>query len=175
MADFKPELWIAIYAAILSTGGLFLGVRRWFESGPRLMIDLIPDGITIGGGPDTDEKDLVIVMATNRGEAATMITNLLLFEFETRIQRFRNRAKRSFVIPNPQLKGYPPNLPHVLEPGRFWTGAIRQRKDIIQDIHTGNFYIGISTTHCDRPHLKRIPKRKAKKDNFVTLPQKTPA
>ena len=54
------------------------------EAGPRLRITLIPDGMTIGAGPRFDETDLIIVTVTNRGEAPTMITNLLVFEFANR-------------------------------------------------------------------------------------------
>jgi hypothetical protein len=157
--DIKSE-WIAVYAAIVSTGALFLGVIRWVEAGPRLRITLIPDGMTIGGGPDVDEEDLILVTVTNKGEAATMITNLQLFEFRSWLHRLRRRPMRSFVIPNPQLKGYPPSVPTLLEPGRFWTGAIRKRTALIEDLHTGRFYVGVSMTHYVRPWLRRIPKRR---------------
>jgi hypothetical protein len=172
VAEIRPEFWIAIYAAILSTGGLFLGIRRWFEAGPRLRVAIIPDGMTIGGDSQFDEQDIIAVTVTNRGEASTMITGLLLFEIETWGQRLRRKSKRSFLIPNPHLKGYPPNIPHVLEPGRFWMGAIRQRQDIAPDLQTGTFYIGLSTTHCDRPYLRRIPKRK-KKDKLIIAQEDT--
>jgi hypothetical protein len=158
----KPEFLIAAYAAILSTGVLALQIKQWLEAGPHLRITLIPEGMTIGGGPELDEKDIIIVTVTNRGESPTMITNLLVFEYTSRWQRMRRLPKRSMVITNPQLKGYPPNIPTILEPGRFWTGAIRQREDVVKDFHTGNFYIGISCTHFNVALLKRIPKRRGK-------------
>ena len=68
MPDIKSE-WIAICAAIVSTPALFLGIHRWLEAGPCLRITLIPDGMTIGGGPEFDESDLILVTVTNRGEA----------------------------------------------------------------------------------------------------------
>ena len=163
MAGVEPGFLIALiaaYAAIVSTGVLALQIRRWLEAGPRLRITLIPDGMTIGAGPDLDETDLIIVTVTDRGEAPTMITNLLVFEYVNRLQRMRRRSKRSMVITNPQLKGHPPNTPSVLEPGRFWTGFIRQRGDIVKDLRTGNFYVGVSSTHFDRPLLRRVPKRR---------------
>ena len=46
-------------------------------------------------------------------------------------QLWRVRPKASYAIANPQLKGYPPNIPSSLEPSRRWTGAIRQRPDVI--------------------------------------------
>jgi hypothetical protein len=60
-----PKTWIAIYAAIVATSALFLNIRTWFEVQPRLRIRLIPDGLVIGGGPEHDEKDLIIVNVTN--------------------------------------------------------------------------------------------------------------
>lgn len=91
-----------------------------------------------------------------------MITNLPVFEYANWIQRWRRRPKRSMVVTNPQLRGYPQNVPSVLEPGRFWTGAIRQRKDVVEDFHTGRFYIGVASTHFNRPKLKLIPKQTSK-------------
>jgi hypothetical protein len=75
-----PKTWVAIYAAIVATTALFLNIRAWIESGPRLKISLIPDGLVIGGGEEFDEKDLVIVNVTNRGRIPVLITNLLLSE-----------------------------------------------------------------------------------------------
>ena len=137
MPSIQPEFLIAAYAAIVSTAVLALQIRRWLEAGPRLRITLIPDGMTIGAGPDFDETDLIIVTVTNRGEAPTMITNLLVFEYANCFLRTRRRPKRSMVITNPQLKGYPPNTPSCWSPGRFWTGAIRQRGDVVKDFRKG--------------------------------------
>jgi hypothetical protein len=91
MPSIQPEFSIAAYAAIVSTAVLALQIRRWLEAGPRLRITLIPDGMTIGAGPDFDETDLIIVTVTNRGEAPTMIINLLVFEYANRFLRMRRR------------------------------------------------------------------------------------
>jgi hypothetical protein len=162
MLGIKTE-WIAVYAAIVSTGALLLAIKCWFEAGPRLRIAVIPEGMTVGGGPEVDEAGLILVTVTNRGDAATMITNLLVLEFGNWIQRLRRKAKRSMVVTNPQLQGDVPNVPSILEPGLFWTGAIRLRKDMVDDLHVGRFYVGVSSTHFNRPLIKRIPKRSAKR------------
>jgi len=99
MAEIRPEFWIAAYAAIVATGALVLGIRRWLEAGPRLRITLIPEGMTMGGGPDVDEDNLILITVTNRGEAATMITNLLVFEFENWIQRVRRASSSTRRTP----------------------------------------------------------------------------
>jgi hypothetical protein len=155
-----PQTWVAIYAAIVATTAVLLNFKTWLDSGPRLKITVIPDGMTIGGGEQFDERDLIIVNVINRGNASAMITNLTVHQFDTCTQRIRNRPARSFVIANPQLKGYPPNIPADIEPSKRWTGAIRKRPDIVPEIHNGHYYVGISTTHQNRPLLKRIPKKR---------------
>jgi hypothetical protein len=85
--------------------------------------------------------------------------SLHLMEMPTLWSRWR-RSTRSFVIPNPQLKNYPSNIPFNLEPNKRWTGLIRKRQDKIEDVQTGNFYVAISASHTDRLTLKKVPKRK---------------
>jgi len=104
-----------------------------------------------------------------------MITNMVLLEIGSwwRLMlfnltssaswwRWKVQPERSYAIANPQLKGYPHNVPSTLEPSNRWTGVIRQRPDIIPDIHTGDFYTGIYASDRDRPYLIRIPKRQDK-------------
>ena len=127
------------------------------------------------GGSELDETDLVILYVTNRGDAPTMVTNMVLFEIPSwwRLLLFQVTSspwwrwkkvhpKANYAISNPQLKGYPPNVPSNLEPSERWTGAIRPRPDVVPDLHTGNFYTGIYASNRDRPYLVRIPKRRNK-------------
>jgi hypothetical protein len=110
----KPEIWVSIYAAILATSALALNVRTWFDAGVRLKLSVIPDGVVFGGDPQFDEKALVIVTVINRGRTVTVIPNLLLYEFSSKWKVWRNRPNKTYVIPNPQLKGYPSNVPMEL-------------------------------------------------------------
>jgi hypothetical protein len=158
----KPETWIAIYGAIIGTSALLLNFKSWWDSGPKLSLSLIPDGMIITPGSGVDERDLIILTVLNRGNAPTMVTNMVLFEMTSWWQRWRMRPKASYVITNPQHLGYPLNIPSDLEPSKRWTGIIRKREDIISDLRTGNFYTGIYTSHRDRPYLKRIPRKKEK-------------
>jgi hypothetical protein len=128
-------------------------------------MSMIADGVVIGGDPRFEEKDIVIVSVTNRGDAPTMITHLVLLELPTWWRRIRRRPTRTFIVPNPQLKGYPPNIPGELAPGKIWTGVIRKRQDYISDLHTGRFYVGVYGSHRDKPYLRQIPKAKQKSEN----------
>jgi hypothetical protein len=153
----KPEIWVSIYAAILATTALALNIKTWFDAGVRLKLSLIPDGVVIGGDPQFDEKDLVIVTVINRGRTVTVISNLLLYEFSSRWGVRRKRPCKSYVIPNPQLKGYPSNIPMELAPSKTWTGAIRRRDDLNINLHDGRHYVAVCTTHRDEPYFKLIP------------------
>ena len=158
----KSEAWIAIYAAVVATSALLLNFKTWLDSGVKLKLSVIPDGVVIGGGPKFDEKDLVILTVMNRGDATTMITSMVIFEINSWRQLWRVRPAKSYVVTNPQLLGYPPNLPSDLEPGKKWTGAIRKRDDVIHNLRDGWHYTGIYTTTRNRPYLVRIPKEKPK-------------
>jgi hypothetical protein len=153
----RPETWVAIYAAIIGTSAFFLNLKNWWDSGPKLKLSLIPDGVIIGGGPELDEKDLIILYVTNRGGSATVITTMVLFEITSWWQLWRLRPKKSYVIPNPQVKGYPQSVPSDLEPSKRWTGLIRRRPDLKINPRDGNHYVGIYASHRDRPYLMRIP------------------
>jgi len=153
----KPEIWISIYAAILATTALALNIKTWFDSGVKLKLSVIPDGVVMGGDPQFDEKDLVILNVINRGRTPTMVSNLLLFEYQNKWRLWRNRPTKIYVIPNPQFKGYPSNVPVNLEPSQKWTGALRMRPDLKVNPHDGKHYIGITTTNRDRQYMILIP------------------
>ena len=100
----------------------------------------------------------LIVHVVNRGGTSTTMENLFLHEYEGRWSRWRRRAKRSFIVPAPQLKGYPPNLPSLLEPNQRWTGIVNKGL-LTFDPQTGDFYVGIGASHTKREALKHIPRK----------------
>ena len=69
------------------------------------------------------------------------------------------------MIPNPQPKGYPPNIPFDLAPSKSWTGVLRKRQDKVGDMHTGNFYVAVYASHRNKAYLSVIPKLKPKISN----------
>jgi hypothetical protein len=155
-----PETWVATYAAIVATGALFLEVRRWFESGPRVVVQPRPNMMLIGTDGDDDEEGILIVNVYNRGDASTTITGLSLYEFPSWWARYRFKASRAFFIPNPQPAGSLPIVPKELRPGGHWVGLARPRPELTGDIETGRFCAAIHCTDRDKPYLARIPKRK---------------
>ena len=164
--DIAAESLATAYAAVVATLAFGLEVRGWFKERPKLDVRLVPNGAAVGGGP-SDEDNILIVHVVNRGGTSTTMENLFLFEYEGRWSRWRGRPKRSFIVPNPQTKGYPPNLPSQLEPNRRWTGIVRKGQ-LTFDLQTGDFYVGIGASHSKRYTLKRIP-RKPKDDQVSKL------
>jgi hypothetical protein len=157
--EWKPEAYVAIYAACVSTAALLIQFRNWLASGPRLRCTVTPDGMIISGVPASDERHLVLVNATNIGSADTMITNLCVEERWPPYYFWRRQAIASYVILNPQLIGYPPIVPQLLEPAKTWTGAIRKRPDLIKNIHDGDHYACLYVSTRVRPYRKRIRPR----------------
>jgi hypothetical protein len=155
----KATLAIAAYAAVVATCALFLELRRWIGERPKLLVTLIPDGLVIGGDRQYDEKDVIVVNVVNRGGKNTTITNLLILRNPYWHQHWLGRPRQSFIVTNPEIKGYPQSIPSDLGPNKKWVGLIRKRTDLLHDLHNGEFYAAVSASHSDRDTLKRIPKR----------------
>ena len=147
------------YAAIVATAAFALEFRRWFKEGPKLVISLVPDGVLVGGGPERDEQDLLIVHVVNRGSEPTTIENLCLFEYPSPWRLWRRRPAKSFVVPRPEVYPNRPAIPYLLEPNTRWTGVVRKRI-VKMDLQTGDYYVGVAASHTSRMQTRQIPKRK---------------
>jgi hypothetical protein len=148
------------YAAVVATLAFGLEARRWFRERPKLDITLMPDAVAVNfGRPNSDENDpLLVVNVVNLGGASTTIESLSLVEFATFGRRWLRRPNRTFLVPQPQLKGYPINVPSELRPNQRWTGAISKQSHSV-DVETGIFYVQIGASHSKRATLKRIPRK----------------
>jgi hypothetical protein len=155
------------YAAIVATAAFALEVRRWLKERPKLDITLIPDAVMVTSGwSDEDENDerdesderFLVVNVVNLGGTSTTIEGLSLVEFTTFGRRWLRRPNRSFIVPQPQPKGHPINVPSQLRPNERWTGIVSKRSTPV-DIETGIFYAQIAATHSKRSTLKRIPRK----------------
>ncbi len=95
---------VAAYAAIVATGALALEVRRWFESGARLKIHIMPEAETFNM-PGTEDKTYLVATVTNRGNAPTTITHFALRDYGSWLGRLRSKPTWTVVIPSPQPPG----------------------------------------------------------------------
>jgi hypothetical protein len=154
---------IAFYAAMVATGVAFLQFRQWMVSGPRLSISIIANAKLLGVFDEEDEREYVAVTVVNRGDAPTTITHLAVVEKSRFFDRLFRIKRQTYLIPRPQLPGADPVIPHVLEPGRQWTGMGNRRPDIpelIKLLDSGKAFALVQASHADKPTMKRIPKRR---------------
>jgi hypothetical protein len=132
----------------------------------------MPDAVMVtSGGSDEDESDesderFLVVNVVNLGGTSTTIEGLSLVEFTTFGRRWLRRPNRSFIVPQPQPKGYPINVPSELKPNGRWTGIVSKLYSPV-DLETGIFYAQIAATHSRRSTLKRIPKKPKRRDGGV--------
>lgn len=78
MSEWWP-VGVAIYAAIVATGALFLEVRRWVEGQARLVVSATL-GMATFNLPGTEGNRYLVVNVTNRGGSPTTLTTLGLLE-----------------------------------------------------------------------------------------------
>ena len=148
----------AIYAAVVATAALALEIRRWFESGPRLSMRLMPQAKTYGATADPD-ADYIAITVANLGDRATTISLVCVLEYRSIFHRWRGRHCKAGVILNPAF-GSGGGTPYVLEPGKEWTGAIRYDDELDQWAKNGKLFVGIHFSHARNPIVRRVVRRR---------------
>ena len=147
--------WGAIVATFVFTWDIF----KWSTSGPKLRINVRPNMKTYGM-PRMDGNTYVIVEAVNIGDRPTTIIVIGLRYYENWCQKLRKKPNKSFVSPNPVMTQ---ELPHVLEPGKMWTGGLLQNEELEKMAREGILICEV----YDSWHKKAFNKR-------VTLKQESP-
>ena len=151
MTDWWTTI-IAAYAAVVATGALFLEVRRWFESGPRLSITVMPKTKAVNF-PGEEGSTYLAAIVKNRGNAPTTITNFALLEYGSWLSRLRSKPTWAVIIAAGPV--FNP-LPKVVQPGEVWSGLTRHDDELGSRIEAGNLYVVIYASHTDKPHHKRV-------------------
>lgn len=156
----STDIWtiaIATYAAVVATGALALEVRRWRESGPRLVLSASPE-MSVASDPP-DPSTYLVVTASNTGNTPTTITHLALFKYDNIFRKFINKKSLQRLIINPQFLGDPANIPKLLSPGERWMGVAiyDDEGELANLIATGKLYAAIHASHKSRATVTRIP------------------
>ena len=148
---------VASYAAIVATAALSLEVRRWFESGARLRINIMPKAETFNV-PGTEGNKYLVAIVANRGNATTTITHFALRDYGSWLDRVRSKPTWTVVILSPYLPGSSPNIPGILQPGEIWSGMALYDDDgdLKRRVEAGRLHVAIYASHANRPILKRV-------------------
>lgn len=144
---------IAVYAAVVATGALFLEVRRWFENGPRIRLHVAHDMRFINDGALGEDVFLMLTV-TNTGTQATTLTHLLLEDYGSVLSKLRGKPNWNAIVPYPNQDMSMPNLPSKLEPGDQWQGMVSMRPEteIPKRREGGQLHIGIQCSHRSKPY-----------------------
>jgi hypothetical protein len=145
---------IAAYAAVVATGAFALEVRRWFESGPRLSIHIMPKA-QMYNLPGADDRTWLFATATNRGNAATTITHFGLRHYRSWFDRIRSKPAWRGVVVHPHPAAHVSNVPKTIQPGEIWQGGVLH-DELKNPIDEGLLYVEIYASHSDKPALKRV-------------------
>jgi hypothetical protein len=148
---------VAWWGAIVASLVLLWDVYKWMVEGPRLTMRLSPN-MEVWGDPSREGKTWVSVTVSNVGNRPTTIKGVGMEYYTNWFSRFRNRAERAAVFPNPNT-GFP--LPRVLNPGEEWLGLIPQERldkgvDLEEISRTGHLMIWLSQSHKQRAMRKRL-------------------
>lgn len=153
--------WIAIIALIVSSGALFLEVRRWFEEKPRLKLSVMRDAIEF---PDDDGKPKLALTVVNRGNMPTTLTHMVAFLYKSRWHKWRRKSYRAGLVNSTRI-------PAELGVNKNWIGMMLYEEDMLEGRNRGELYVGVIAAHSDREFLvhvpakeKTVPKRKIKSE-----------
>lgn len=170
----RISLWalgISVLALVATAGSLALEVRRWFDEGVKLSLNVMTEANLVGGNRG-DPNDYLLLTVTSRGNAPTAITHMMLYDFPTRpAWLFRRRKSKTMIIPEPTLPGTMGQLPHTLPPGQVRQGIVTHTPDLKQMIAAGRLHVGVVALHTDKPLLKRVRQWKPPKDAKAALPE----
>ena len=171
-----PELAVARYATRISLWAFGVSVlslcvafavfalelRRWFDEGVRLSMSVMSDAIFVAEGLQ-DNKTYLAITVTNRGDAATTITHMVLYDYPTRfaiwipkrprfiVRWFKKHQPRTFVVNTTNM---PP--PHLLEPGRNWYGSAVHTPELEAMIKAGRLFVGVIGSLSDKILFLRV-------------------
>jgi hypothetical protein len=154
-------LGISFFSLIISACSFVLEFRRWFDEGVKLTLSVIPEA-KMFGGPIPDENTYVSVTVTNRGDAPTTLTHLVVYAYPNTLAVYTpRRLLRWFKQLKPKMwlianTGGPNPIPYTLEPGRYWVGMALHTPEVKAAMTAGQLYVGMVSSHSDKTLFKRV-------------------
>ncbi len=151
----KLTLFIAGYAAIVSTMVLLWDIYKWKTSGVKLHARGAM-GMIMVGDPSFDGAKLVTVTVTNQGNAPTTITGMGFLLYKNRwhaVFRPQNPVI-SFIVPEPSDAQIPP---FKLNPGEQWMGLARQSDELVDMARDGYLVVTVFSSIGGDVRARLIP------------------
>lgn len=150
---------VAWWGAILSTVVFFWDIYKWWVSGPKVNFTVSTD-MQILNVPGWKAGCYVTVRAINIGDQPTTITKLGILHYNSWFARLRDKATTKAVVGR---AGVTQPLPHVLNPGEIWDGAVEQDDSLISMLQNGYLIVALYHSRGKRPVTRRAKPHKGRR------------
>lgn len=142
----------ALVAIVISAGALTLELRRWFDSGPKLHLSLIADGMLM---PGDDGVAKLFITVTNRGDTPTTITHMICFAQWPWWQFWQRKPIMTGIV-NSSIQP----IPYEVGVNRSWMGRLNYDDTLDAYRAKGQLYVGVIANHSGRQYLKLVPPKR---------------
>jgi len=151
----------AWWGAVIASLVLAWDIYKWKRSGPFINVSASPNMKIFGSVPGGNEnKTYVVVEVTNIGNQKTTLTHLVSFHYSTLLRKIRKKHDKCFFVPTPALSQ---PLPHILDAGERWLGAIEQNEELEEFSRNGYLLCGVCHSSGKKAILQRVVAQKGKK------------
>ncbi|MGC2520201.1 MAG: hypothetical protein WA373_13980 [Burkholderiales bacterium] len=154
-SDITPTAIAAWWGATIATLVFLWDIYKWRQAGARIRLTVSPNMEHMGVIPNwvDPNQTLVAVEAVNVGNKKTTITHMFACYFPSRWARLRRKSTRTLLVGLPS--GNQP-LPHELDPGARWIGAMVQNQELEELSRSGYLCVGIHHSMANRGLLVRL-------------------
>ncbi len=150
--NFDSTVIVAWWGAIIATLVLIWDIYKWKRTGPILRVR-VKSNMKTTGIPMYENDTLVVIEAVNMGDRPTTITLVGTVYYKSFFDRLQKKPHQHFVHPNPILTQ---QLPYVLEPGKIWSGAIKQDISLEEKVKKGYLVCQLYDAYHKNPHENKI-------------------
>lgn len=152
VGKFDP---VAVYAAVVATFVAAWNIFIWFQTGPKLKLEILSGMTVVPPYHGTKDGDLYISFhVANVGTSPTTITHVTLFGYASWFGYLRNRADKSAVV-----NCGPPfshQLPYVLKVGETYGAPVKQEGELEEWSRSHKLFGGVIHSGSKRSLRVRI-------------------
>ena len=152
--NFRTELDpVAAYAAVIATCALAWNIVLVLLDGPKLRSTANPN-MVLNTDPNTTYTTFKV---RNTGTRTSTLETISLTYWPNFWNKFTNKHMKTFVVIDPSIPGIGNcTLPFELEPGKNWTGFIRQTEELETFSKQGILIANLHHSASKKPITRRI-------------------
>jgi hypothetical protein len=147
---------VALYAALVATIVLVWDVIKWMGERQAVSLNVIVPAETMTETNGLESGPLAALSVSNIGNKPTTITHIVIQYYSNWIRVVANRPNKTMWVPTPNAR-LP--IPHELNIGRQWIGAVNYDENLKQMADNGYVYFEVYYTSGKKPVRARIKER----------------